>query len=76
MSIMVLTWVYLETNGDNNRLVLGDYVAFGLGTKAFGKLTIGNSVFVAPNAMVTKDMCVPNNCIIGGVPAKVLKYKE
>jgi len=57
-----------------NRPILGDHVAFGPGAKAFGKLTIGNNVFVAPNAVVTKD--VPDNCIVGGVPAKILKYKE
>lgn len=57
-----------------NRPVLGDHVAFGPGAKAFGKLTIGNNVFVASNAVVTKD--VPDNCIVGGIPAKVLKYKE
>lgn len=54
--------------------LLGDHVAFGPGAKAFGKITIGNNVFVAPNAVVTKD--VPNNCIVGGIPAKIIKYKE
>ena len=66
--------VLIGTDNDNNRPVLGDYVAFGPGAKAFGKLTIGNNVFVAPNAVVTKD--IPDNCIAGGVPAKILKYKE
>ena len=60
-------------NGAENRPTLGDYVAFGPGAKAFGKLTIGNNVFVAPNAVVTKD--VPDNAIVGGVPAKIIKYK-
>lgn len=58
----------------NNRPVIGDHVAFGPGSKAFGNLTIGNNVFVAPNAVVTKD--VPDNCVVGGVPAKILKYKD
>lgn len=56
------------------RPIIGDHVAFGPGSKAFGKLTIGNNVFVAPNAVVTKD--VPDNCVVGGVPAKILKYRE
>lgn len=62
------------TSADDSRPVLGDRVAFGPGAKAFGKITIGSNVFVAPNAVVTKD--VPDNCIVGGVPAKMLKYKE
>ena len=61
------------TNEANSRPTIGDFVAFGPGAKAFGNITIGNNVFVAPNAVVTKD--VPDNCIVGGVPAKILKYK-
>lgn len=63
-------------NVDNqlNRPTLGDYVAFGPGAKAFGRITIGNNVFVAPNAVVTKD--VPDNVIVGGIPAKIIKSKE
>ena len=60
-------------DSQENRPILGDNVAFGPGAKAFGKITIGNNVFVAPNAVVTKD--VPENCIVGGIPAKILKMK-
>lgn len=54
-----------------NRPVIGDYVAFGPGAKAFGKITIGDNVFVAPNAVITKD--VASNCVVAGIPAKLLK---
>lgn len=66
--------VLLGDNGEDAVPTLGDHVAFAPGAKAFGKITIGSNVFVAPNAVVTKD--VPDNCIVGGVPAKILKYKE
>lgn len=66
--------VLIGTDSDGNRPVLGDHVAFGPGAKAFGNLTIGNNVFVAPNAVVTKDMS--DNCIVGGVPAKILKFRD
>lgn len=67
--------VLIGTNhGEENRPILGDNVAFGPGAKAFGKITIGCNVFVAPNAVVTKD--VPDNCIVGGIPAKIIKERE
>lgn len=67
--------VLIGNNGSQeNRPTLGNYVAFGPGSKAFGKIKIGNNVFVAPNAVVTKD--VPDNCIAGGIPAKIIKRKE
>ena len=62
-----------QKDGEENRPIIGDHVAFGPGAKAFGKLNIGNNVFVAPNAVVTKD--IPDNCIIGGIPAKIIKQK-
>lgn len=58
----------------DHRPVIGDNVSFGLGCKVFGKITIGANAFIAPNAVVTKD--VPENAIVGGIPAKVIKYKE
>lgn len=60
-------------DNQDNRPILGDYVAFCPGAKAFGKITIGNNVFVAPNAVITKD--IPDNVVVGGIPAKILKEK-
>ena len=62
-----------NVESQDNRPTLGNYVAFGPGAKAFGKLIIGDNVFVAPNAVVTKD--VPENAIVGGIPAKIIKFK-
>lgn len=53
---------------------IGDDVFLGLGCKVFGNINIGNNVIVAPNAVVTKN--VPDNAVIGGVPAKIIKYKD
>ena len=63
-----------NVGNNKNRPTIGNYVAFGPGAKAFGKITIGDNVFVAPNAVVTKD--VLPNATVAGVPAKVLKMRE
>ena len=50
---------------------IGDNVFIGLGAKVLGGVTIGNNAYIAPNAIVVKD--VEEGCIVGGVPARVLK---
>lgn len=65
----------IGNNGsDEARPIIGDNVAFGPGAKAFGKIIIGNNVFIAANSVVVKD--VPDNCICGGVPAKIIKVNK
>lgn len=41
--------------------------------KNSGGVIIGDNVTIAPNAVVVKD--VPDNCIVAGVPAKIIKFK-
>lgn len=52
---------------------LGDDVTVYAGAKILGDVHVGNHVIVAANAVVVKD--VEDNCIVGGVPAKVIKRK-
>lgn len=66
--------VVIGNSGKDNCPVIGDYVAFGPGAKAFGNVTIENNCFIAPNAVITKD--VSKNSIMGGIPAKFIKEKE
>lgn len=54
--------------------VIGDNVYVGNGAKIIGHVHVGNNVIIAPNAVVTHD--VPDNAIVGGVPAKIIKYKD
>ena len=55
----------------DERPTIGDYVGLTMGVKVYGKITIGNHVIVAPNSVVIKD--VPDNCVVSGVPAKIIK---
>lgn len=51
--------------------VIGNKVYIGAGARVLGPITVGDNVIIAPNAVVIKD--VPSNCIVGGIPAKLLK---
>ncbi len=67
--------VVIGNKGDaEHKPTIGNGVEFCLGCKVYGKLTIGNNVTILPNAVVTHD--VPDNAIVGGIPAKIIKYKN
>lgn len=55
-------------------VVIGDDVWIGGNCTILPGVTIGNNVVVAAGAVVTKD--VPDNCVAGGVPAKILRRIE
>ncbi len=54
--------------------IVGDNVEFGVGAKMIGNVRIGNNVIVGANAVVTKD--VPDDSIVAGVPAKVVRHLD
>lgn len=57
---------------DNTRApIIGDNVMVTCGAKVLGPITIGSNVTVGANAVVVKD--VPDNVVVGGIPAKVIK---
>jgi serine O-acetyltransferase len=60
-----------QKDSEENVPTVGDNVYFSPGSMAFGKIKIGNNVVVAPNSVVIKD--VSDNCVVSGVPAKVIK---
>jgi serine O-acetyltransferase len=53
--------------------VLGDDVFLAAGCKVIGHIRIGDRAAVGANAVVTKD--VPENGVVGGIPAKLLSTK-
>ena len=64
--------VTIGYNGDKAP-VIGDNVVIYAGAKVVGGVKIGNNVVIGANAVVTKD--IPNNSVVGGVPARIIKMK-
>lgn len=54
--------------------VIGDNVVIYSGAKLFGDIHIGNNVIVGANSVVTHD--IPDNCVVAGVPAKIISILE
>ena len=43
----------------------------GAGAKIIGGISIGNNVSIGANSVVTHD--IPDNVVVAGVPAKIIK---
>ena len=55
-------------------VTIGNDVWIGGNCTILPGVTIGNNVIVAAGAVVTKD--IPDNCLVGGVPAKKIRDLE
>ena len=58
---------------DDYNCIIGNDVWIGSSVKIIGGLSIGDGVIIAAGAVVTKD--VPPYAIVGGVPAKIIKFR-
>lgn len=56
---------------DEKRPIIGDNVALGCNVTIIGGVHIGNNVIVGAGSVVVKD--VPDNCVVAGNPAKIIK---
>ena len=52
---------------------VGDYSFIGIGASVINGITIGRNATIGAGAVVTRD--VPDNAVVVGVPAKIIKYK-
>lgn len=52
-------------------IIIKDNVWIGANVTIVGGVTVGKNAIVAAGAVVTKD--VPDNVVVGGVPAKIIK---
>ena len=53
-------------------VIIGDNVWIGSRAIILKGVIIGNGAIVAAGSVVTRD--IPDNCLAGGVPAKIIKY--
>lgn len=70
---MVLFGRKRPTDSDST-IVVGDDCYISTGATILGPVTIGNNVTIGAGAVVTND--IPDNCVVGGVPAKIIKHKQ
>jgi acetyltransferase-like isoleucine patch superfamily enzyme len=54
-------------------IIIGNDVWIATGSTVLSGVTIGNGAVVAANSVVTSD--VPPYAVVGGSPAKILKYR-
>ena len=64
--------------GGNSRYpglpIIGNHVRISKGAIVFGGITIGDNAIIGANAVVNKP--VPDNAVVAGVPAKIIRIKK
>ena len=70
------SFIHCTTIGkkDGRRPRIGNNVTLGCHVTIIGDITIGNNVTVGAGSVVVKD--VPDNAVVVGNPAKIIKYKS
>jgi acetyltransferase-like isoleucine patch superfamily enzyme len=61
------------SNSDKKRVEIGSDVWIGARALIMGGISIGHGAIIGAGAVVTKD--VPPYAIVGGVPAKLIRYR-
>ena len=62
------------SENNSNIIQIGDNVYIGTGTTILGPVSIGSNVVIAAGSVVVKD--IPDNSLVAGVPAKIIKPIE
>lgn len=71
-TICQCTTIGNKQHGQNNLIPeIGDNVSIGANVNIIGNIKIGNNVIIGAGSTVVKD--VPDNCVVVGNPARVIK---
>ena len=74
-TICQLTTIGNSRHGRNELIPsIGDNVTLGANVTIIGDITIGNNVTIGAGSVVVKD--VPDNSVVVGNPARVIKYTQ
>lgn len=71
--IITVGTMFGHRHGGDEPIRVGDNCYFGIGSKILGSVKIGNNVTIGAYSVVTND--IPDNAVVAGIPAKVIKYK-
>lgn len=57
---------------ESGRPTIGNNVSLGVNVTIIGPVKVGNNVIVGAGSVVVKD--IPDNCIVAGNPARIIRY--